>query len=150
MVEKERLFQFPVGVSDYRRLVTGGYLYVDKSLAILDVLNEGIVSVIRRPRRFGKTLFMSMLQLYSNRESGYGRYDIAMIPVDKDKMGLVIEFKSIADHQNLQRGAETALEQIKTRLYATEFAHSGVKKILQIGMAFSGKQVTLAHEISST
>lgn len=71
-----------------------------------------------------------------------------MIPIDKTKMGLVIEFKSISDPKDLKQGAETALAQIKTRLYSTEFAHSGIKKILQIGMAFSGKQVELAHEIA--
>lgn len=62
MPSNQSPFQFPVGISDYRQLVAGNYLYVDKSLGIRDILNGSAVSIICRPRRFGKTLFMSMLQ----------------------------------------------------------------------------------------
>jgi hypothetical protein len=108
----------------------------------------------KEPERFYHGLVLGLIatlhdryQIFSNRESGYGRYDIAMIPADKSQMGLVIEFKSIADEKNLIQGAEMALTQIKTKLYSAELTQAGVRKILQVGMAFSGKQVAIAHEI---
>lgn len=59
---EQKPFQFPVGVSNFQELVTDHYLYVDKTLGIERLLHAGKISVICRPRRFGKTLFMSMLQ----------------------------------------------------------------------------------------
>ena len=51
----------PIGVADYRRLREDGYYFVDKSLMIQDLLEKKtIVTLITRPRRFGKTLNMSM------------------------------------------------------------------------------------------
>ena len=62
--------QLPTGVSDFQVLIkyrspltNEGYLYVDKSLFIKEILGEGTpVIVITRPRRFGKTLNLTMLQ----------------------------------------------------------------------------------------
>lgn len=55
----------PIGVSDYRKLVSGDYYYVDKTLLIKDILDaKHGVSLFLRPRRFGKTLSMSMLKTF--------------------------------------------------------------------------------------
>ena len=52
----------PRGVSNYRRLKTDHYYFVDKSLMISDFLKEkNAVTLITRPRRFGKTINMSMM-----------------------------------------------------------------------------------------
>ena len=59
----------PIGISDFKELVEyknpisgGGYLFVDKSLFIREVLDDSSkVIVLTRPRRFGKTLNLSML-----------------------------------------------------------------------------------------
>lgn len=53
----------PVGVSDFEEIRRKGYYYVDKSMLIAKLLkDEGTkVTLITRPRRFGKTLGMSML-----------------------------------------------------------------------------------------
>ena len=55
----------PVGSSDFRKLREGGYHYVDKSLFIRDIVGASAkVTLLPRPRRFGKTLNMSMLRYF--------------------------------------------------------------------------------------
>ena len=55
----------PIGVEDFKRLVDNGYYFVDKTLMIKELLeNKETVNLITRPRRFGKTLNMSMLQRF--------------------------------------------------------------------------------------
>ena len=53
----------PVGISDFEKIRKNGYYYVDKSGLIAELLEEKSIEVtlITRPRRFGKTLGMSML-----------------------------------------------------------------------------------------
>ena len=54
---------FPVGIEDFEELVTKGKKYVDKTGSLEDLLESGdAVALLLRPRRFGKTLSMSMLQ----------------------------------------------------------------------------------------
>lgn len=56
----------PVGVSDFTEIRKNGYYYIDKSVLIKDILKTAStkVTLITRPRRFGKTLAMSMLDSY--------------------------------------------------------------------------------------
>ncbi len=55
----------PIGVEDFKRLVDDGYYFIDKTLMIQDILDQkGAVKLFTRPRRFGKTLNMSMIQRY--------------------------------------------------------------------------------------
>ena len=57
------LKKIPVGNDDFRDLITGNYYYVDKSLVIEELLDRGNkVALYPRPRRFGKSLFISMLE----------------------------------------------------------------------------------------
>lgn len=55
----------PVGVDHFEKLVTRGYYYLDKTWFIKELLDKkGDVNLFTRPRRFGKTLNMSMLQYF--------------------------------------------------------------------------------------
>ena len=57
------LKKVPVGNDDFKDLITGNYYYVDKTLVIEELLNKGSKVVLYpRPRRFGKSLFISMLE----------------------------------------------------------------------------------------
>ena len=76
----------------------------------------------------------------SNRESGYGRYDVMLIPHDKSKTGVVIEFKS-ARRQTLEQATDDALLQIQDKQYAQELRAQGVKNIMGYGIAFAGKEL---------
>ena len=55
----------PVGVEDFKVLVDKDYFFIDKTLLIKDLLDaKSMISLITRPRRFGKTLNMSMIQRF--------------------------------------------------------------------------------------
>jgi predicted AAA-ATPase/PD-(D/E)XK nuclease superfamily protein len=57
--------RFPIGISDFRNVREGGFTYVDKTALIDDVLTESAqVMLAPRPRRFGKTLNLSMLRYF--------------------------------------------------------------------------------------
>lgn len=61
-----KLLSIPVGVSDFEEIRRNGYYYVDKSGLIGELLGTTgtKVTLITRPRRFGKTLGMSMLESF--------------------------------------------------------------------------------------
>lgn len=63
----------PVGVENFERIIKDGYYYVDKSLLIEKILeNRTPVTLFTRPRRFGKTLNMSMLKYFFDVENKEG------------------------------------------------------------------------------
>jgi len=65
----------PIGVDNFEMLITRGYYFVDKTLLIKDLIdNKASVNLFTRPRRFGKTLNMSMLQYFfenSEKDNSY-------------------------------------------------------------------------------
>jgi hypothetical protein len=79
----------------------------------------------------------------SNRESGYGRYDVLMIPRQQPEPGFVFEFKKIdrPDEKTVKEAMQSALQQIKVKQYAVELQAQGVKRIWGIGVVVEGKQV---------
>ena len=86
----------------------------------------------------------------SNRESGYGRYDIMLEPIDKtnEKLpGIVIEFKVINPRKenSLEETVAAALKQIEEKNYDAELIKRGVKaeNIHHYGFAFKGKEVLI-------
>ncbi|MCP4214401.1 MAG: AAA family ATPase, partial [bacterium] len=82
-------------------------------------------------------------QIKSNRESGYGRYDIMIIPHDTSKIGTVIEFKTVdpEDGETVEKALTAALQQIEDKKYETELIDRGISRIKKLAIAFSGKQV---------
>jgi len=57
--------KLPVGLSDFQKVIERDYYYVDKSLLIKEVIDQGAETLlIPRPRRFGKTLNLSMLRYF--------------------------------------------------------------------------------------
>ncbi|MCF7799958.1 ATP-binding protein [Candidatus Babeliales bacterium] len=82
----------------------------------------------------------------SNRESGFGRYDVMLIPKNKNKLGVVIEFKKTEESETLEHATKEALEQIQARGYAQELKDLEINNILFLGIAFKGKQVQILSE----
>lgn len=65
----------PIGVDNFEKLITRDYYYIDKTLLIKDLLdNKADVNLFTRPRRFGKTLNMSMLQYYFEKREENNSY----------------------------------------------------------------------------
>lgn len=79
----------------------------------------------------------------SNGESGYGRFDIALYPENKNMPGLIFEFKRAKNEAKLNKMAEVALSQIETSCYDTQMKEIGVENIIKIGMAFFGKKASM-------
>ena len=82
-------------------------------------------------------------EIKSNRESGYGRYDITIIPHDLTQTGYIIEFKTVdkEDNETVDTAAEADLEQIEEKKYRTELIERGIKNIKKLAIVFSGKDV---------
>ena len=57
--------QLPIGVSDFKELIEGNYYFIDKTKLLKEIVQDGAkVKLFTRPRRFGKTLNMSMLRYF--------------------------------------------------------------------------------------
>lgn len=84
-------------------------------------------------------------KIRSNRESGDGRYDICMIPRDEKYPGIIMELKAEngLNETELDILSSEALNQIDTKRYDMELRNDGVKNILKLGIAFSGKKVKI-------
>ena len=84
----------------------------------------------------------------SNRESGFGRYDVMLEPKHPGQENAVIlEFKarSTRKEKSLEETAQSALEQIRQRKYREELKTKGIKEeqIKEYGFAFEGKTVLI-------
>ncbi|UCH95492.1 MAG: AAA family ATPase [Candidatus Aminicenantes bacterium] len=89
-------------------------------------------------------------EIKSNRESGYGRYDIMIIPRDplaggsnRGQTGYVIEFKTVdkEDNETVDIAVAAALAQIEEKEYETELIDRGIENIKKLAVVFSGKDV---------
>jgi len=94
----------------------------------------------------GLCAVMEQYQTSSNRESGYGRYDICLMPKKPELPGIILELKAARNcpADELKKTAEKALGQIQEKEYDAELKASGIKTILKYGIAFCGKQVEIA------
>jgi hypothetical protein len=116
---------------------------VTKSLSYFDVGGN-------EPERFYHAFVLGMMmtltgkyQVKSNRESGYGRYDVMLIPNNKSLNGVVMEFKKVDTYEDetLETGCQDAIKQIREKNYRSELEALGVVNIIEVGVAFLGKDV---------
>ena len=84
---------------------------------------------------------MGKYEIISNDESGYGRYDLAMIPIKSNEKAYLMEFKISKTKKEMEDKAQKALKQIDEKKYDTKLKARGIKNILKIGIAFYGKEV---------
>jgi len=79
----------------------------------------------------------------SNRESGFGRYDIMIIPLDKTKKGIIMEFKKVnlSKKETLETATDAALQQIEEKQYESELRAMDIIDIVKYAIAFEGKQI---------
>ncbi|MBQ7556452.1 MAG: AAA family ATPase [Lachnospiraceae bacterium] len=137
--------------SDYLKLQDGIGEYMKKSISFYDPGAEGFYHGLI----LGLVALMDdRYRIRSNRESGDGRYDISLIPRDLKYPGVIIELKSDKDLDEVKLGAlaEEALKQIDDKGYDTEMREEGIKVILKLGIAFSGKKVKIhpSTEVSAS
>ena len=81
----------------------------------------------------------------SNRESGYGRYDIMLEPKDKNGNSFIMEFKVLKDgeEKTLKETIENAKKQIEEKKYEESLKERGFKNITKMVYAFNGKEVEM-------
>jgi len=106
----------------------------------------------RLPENFYHGLVLGLLAentrdylVKSNRESGWGRYDVMMEPRQPGKPAAIMEFKvfdRLDDENGLEDTAENALRQIEEKKYETELLSRGIpaERILKYGFAFQGRE----------
>lgn len=84
-------------------------------------------------------------KIFSNGESGDGRYDICLIPQQQKLPGVIIELKASrkCSANTLKELAADALIQIENRHYDTQLLQSGISNILKYGVSFCGKNVEI-------
>ena len=84
----------------------------------------------------------------SNKESGYGRYDVLIIPKDPSRLGTIIEFKVVDKKSEIVQGIEKAFKQIEDQQYRIELESLGISKIQTLAIVFCGKQMKLVARVS--
>ena len=89
---------------------------------------------------------MGKYEIISNDESGYGRYDVAMIPIKSNEKAYLMEFKISKTKKGMEERAQKALKQIDEKKYDTKLKARGIKNILKIGVAFYGKEVKVVFK----
>ena len=123
--------------------------YLIETLSIFDTTG-------REPEKFYHGFVLGMMvslsethEVKSNTESGYGRYDVMLIPKDCEQLGIILEFKTVREKKtSLKKAAGDALQQIIHRQYAAQLQQQNVHNILQMGLAFRGKQVVVLSELT--
>lgn len=103
-----------------------------------------------QPERFYHGFVLGLLvevrdlyEVRSNRESGYGRYDVILIPRNLDRDAMILEFKvKETEEKTLQETVQKALAQIEIKKYDAELKERGIPKerIRHYGVAFEGKR----------
>ena len=82
-------------------------------------------------------------QVKSNRESGYGRFDLAFFPLRPGTPGVILELKAAGSEEELEERAKEALQQIAEKEYCAELSRQGASDIWRYGIAFHGKKVCM-------
>ena len=106
---ENKSLQIPYGVADFKRLITEGYYYVDKTLLVKDVLDNGSqVTLYARPRRFGKSMNLSMLDCFFNID---GRGNRVAASVSGPKKVVYV----IGRNKIVEGGIDAAIARIKAK-----------------------------------
>ncbi len=106
------------------------------------------------PERFYHGFVLGLLvdlagryEVTSNRESGFGRYDVMLLPINPEDNGIILEFKVFNPKKEaaLEETVQAALKQIEEKQYEQTLLARGIKKeqIRKYGFAFKGKEVLI-------
>jgi hypothetical protein len=104
----------------------------------------------REPERVYQAFVLGMLvhladfwRVESNRESGLGRFDVAVIPKEPGRVGVVLELKTLDEigDEPVEQALTSAIEQIRVRRYGELLEAAGADPILTYGVVFDGKRV---------
>ena len=135
--------------------VKGMNVYMNKvTMATFSYFDTGKSPSEEAPERFYHGFVLGLMVemadryvLTSNRESGFGRYDVMLEPRRSGDVGIIMEFKvqDRTEEKELSDTANAALKQIKEKEYESVLIEKGIfkEKIRSYGFAFCGKQVLI-------
>jgi len=89
------------------------------------------------------TIAANGYRVRSEKESGLGRYDIAIEPKDTSKYAVIMEFKAVRLPNRLEEMARKALAQIEDKNYAADFK---THRVIKLGIAIYGKSMVIKHK----
>ena len=124
------------------------------ALNTFSYFDTGNVPSAAEPERFYHGFVLGLLVdmadryvLTSNWESGFGRYDVVLEPLNEGEDGIIIEFKvhDPEDEETLQDTVQSALKQIEEKKYSQELKKRGVpeERIRKYGFAFEGDSILI-------
>ena len=119
-MEKIKRKKLPIGISNFKEIIENNYYYVDKTNFIESILEEGFkVELFTRPRRFGKTLNISMLNYFFNIEN-------------KEENRKLFENLNISKSKYFEKQGNYPVISISFRNYGEKDWENGFKIIKQI------------------
>ena len=129
---------------DTDRLQSGIEKYLTESISFYDTGSEAFYQGLM----IGLCAILNnRYAVRSNRESGFGRFDIQLMPLEKELPGFLFELKATRkNNEDLNALAQTALRQLSNKQYETEMRTAGIEEIIKIGIAFQGKKVLIKSE----
>ena len=143
--------KYPIGIQTFDKIINGGYVYVDKTDLVYNLVKEGNVYFLGRPRRFGKSLLVSTLENYflgnkdlfkglaiDSLEHEWKKYPVFHLDFNTGNYlndVYIFEFK-------LDGYAEMALQQIKHQGYSKEYL-TDKRTVHLIGANFSSEEGTI-------
>ena len=108
----EPIMKYPIGIQDFEKIITGGYVYVDKTALIHQLVSGGNIYFLSRPRRFGKSLLVSTLKAYFNGKKELFK-GLAIDSLEKEWAEYPVFHLSFGGENFLKHGAlDTKLENI--------------------------------------
>ncbi|WP_446011820.1 AAA family ATPase [Candidatus Electrothrix sp.] len=105
--------KIPYGESNFKKIITQGFLYIDKTKYIETLEQRGSYNILLRPRRFGKTLFLSTLRHYydilcrDDFEAFFGHLNIGHNPTPLKNSYRILSF----DFSGIETGSQKSIRQ---------------------------------------
>ncbi|WP_293674719.1 AAA family ATPase [uncultured Parabacteroides sp.] len=119
-----------------------------------ELLNDFVVHTFsyydtngREPEKVYQAFLLGMLagmsdyEVSSNRESGFGRYDILLRPKGGKGQAVIMELKRLRPNETVEKALSSALQQIEDKQYDTVLRRDGFTDILKMAITFDGKRV---------